>query len=253
MGIRFIRGNSQTPKGHAIFFARSSGTIYCTYCIVPPIPMSIAKYLPPLFAAQLPPEELQEATSFTGMPIPPMLEEAQSMEYLERLAEYREDDLCDIGPLSSRDEGTRMQLAAMSGQEYGQLYSDYISKVGASASSAPKLSEPQPLDDMDAEELLLQTLSDRQKVAELGKLIGMARYALEGHDTTLMKDTQRRMQRIVDALPDKYRGKELIRAAGNPDEKGARLTELYLSRAYKLLDEEYADIPGIERSIRELE
>jgi len=42
-------------------------------------------------------------------------------------------------------------------------------------------------------------------------------------------------------------------AAVNPNEQGTRLSELYLSRAFKLLDEEYAEIPGIERAIRDLQ
>ena len=36
-------------------------------------------------------------------------------------------------------------------------------------------------------------------------------------------------------------------------ERGASLAELYLERCFKLLDEEYADIPRIERAIRELQ
>src|SRR5437868_13662975 len=93
MSIQFMRGNPQAPRGHAIFFARNandSRTLYCTYCIVPPIPMSLAKYLPPLFAAQLPPEELRDAANVTGMPIPPMLEEGYNLEQLQRLAERRD-------------------------------------------------------------------------------------------------------------------------------------------------------------------
>src|SRR6185312_13897734 len=112
MGITFLRGNPQSPKGHAILIARSSSdprVVYSTYCVVPPIPMSLAKYLPPLFAAQIPAEELRDASSVTGMPIPPMLEEGMTIQQLERLAEHRGDDLCDIGSISSRDEVSRMQ------------------------------------------------------------------------------------------------------------------------------------------------
>ncbi|HET8842539.1 MAG TPA: hypothetical protein VFN35_13805, partial [Ktedonobacteraceae bacterium] len=58
---------------------------------------------------------------------------------------------------------------------------------------------------------------------------------------------------VSKSLPEKYRNTELIAAATNPNEQGARLAELYIERGYKLLDEEYADIPGIERSIRELQ
>jgi hypothetical protein len=254
MALRFLRGNPQAPRGHAIFIARSSDArvVYCTYCVVPPIPMSLAKYLSPLLAAQIPTEELQDVTNIAGMPIPPMLEEADSLEYLEMLAERRDDDLCDIGTLSSRDEMTRMQMAALSSQEYAQLYATY--KSSFEQISAPAASEAPPLDDLDAEELLLQAMPDRQKLTELGKLVGVARYALEGRgDTSLLNDTKRRMQRIAGMLAPKYRGAELVAAAINPDERGARLAELYLSRAFKLLDEEYADIPGIERSIRELQ
>ncbi len=260
MTLHFLRGNPQAPKGHAIFIARSSGdprTVYCTYCVVPPIPMSLAKYLPPLFAAQLPPEELRDAANVPGMPIPPMLEDGFSLDHLEMLAERRDDDLCDLGTISTRDEGSRMQIAAISSGEYGQLYADYMSSVSqlnpSATTSQEALQAATPLDDLDAEELLLQTMPDRQKLAELGKLAGTARYAIGGRDKSLLRETQQQMQRIVKNLAEKYRGQELITAALDAQERGARLAELYLSRAYKLLDEEYADIPDIERAIRDLQ
>jgi hypothetical protein len=61
------------------------------------------------------------------------------------------------------------------------------------------------------------------------------------------------MQRITSRLAEKYRSSELVTSAVDSRERGAQLAELYLSRAFKLLDEEYADIPAIERSIRELQ
>src|SRR5579859_3286825 len=183
MGINFLRGNSQAPKGHAILIAHSTSdprVIFCTYCVVPPIPMSLAKYLPPLFAAQLPAEELRDAANVgSGMPIPPMLEDGMSLDHLEMLAERRSDDLCDIGSVNARDEMARMQMAATSSQEYAQLYATYISSATQIGSKRlPELNEPIPMDDLDAETLLLETMPDRQKLTELGKLVGMARYAL---------------------------------------------------------------------------
>jgi hypothetical protein len=215
--------------------------------------MSIAKYLPPLFASQISSEDLQNASSIAGMPIPPMLEEGMSFEQLERLAERRGDDFCDLGTVST-EEVERMQMATMCCQEYAQLYSSYISQADQHPSpiSTSPIEELSPIDDMDAETLLLQSMSERQKLAEVGKLIGTARYALEGHDTTLLQETKRRMERIVRLLPEKYRGSELTSAAFSPQERGAKLSELYLSRAYKLLDEEYAEIPAIESEIRDL-
>ena len=137
MGIHFLRGNAQAPKGHAIFVARSardSRVVYSTYCLIPPIPMSLAKYLPPLFAAQIPTEELQGAAGVAGLPIPPMLEDGLSIEQLESLAERRDDDLCDLGTVSS-EEVERMQLASLSSQEYAQLYATYLThEIAAPAS-----------------------------------------------------------------------------------------------------------------------
>ena len=260
MSIRFLRGDAQAPKGHAILVARSStGEVFCTYCIVPPIPISLAKYLPPMFTSQISPEDFGETVnSVKGMPFPPMLEEGKTMEQLELLAERRGDDLCDVGTVSRQDPASRMQMAAVSSDEYGQLYEKYISSFGtlSSASSSFNLSgsgDNTPLDDVDADELLLQTMSDRQKLAELGKWIGMARYAIEGEDHVQLDEAQDRMKRIANLLADKYRGDQLIAAAIDPNSKGAQLASLYLNRAYKLLDEEYAEIPNIEREIRELQ
>jgi hypothetical protein len=257
MTIRFIRGDSQAPKGHAIFFARSandSRTVLATYCVVPPMPLSLAKYLPSFLASQLSPEDLQEATNVPVMPIPPMLEEGNTFERLQMLAEQRDDDLCDIGTVNPRDEGARMQLVAQGCQEYGQLYVNFASSFAQTESFAAIEDEaPVALDDLDADELLIQTMTDRQRLAELGKLVGVARYALEGHDDNQLQETRQRMRRIARSLPDKYRSTELTEAAFDPSERGARLAELYLERAYKLLDEEYADIPGIERAIRDLQ
>jgi len=215
--------------------------------------MSLAKYLPPLFAAQIPSEDLQGAANIAGMPIPPMLEEGMSPEQLEILAERRDDDLCDIGTVSS-EEMERMQLASLISQEYAQLYAVYISQASqAPLPSHVQIQEPTHLDDLDAEELLVETMPERQKLAELGKLVGMARYALDGHDDALLQDTKRRMERMVRRLPEKYRGAELVTAATGNRPHSARLTELYLSRAYKLLDEEYAAIPALDRAIRDLQ
>ncbi len=267
MAIQFLRGNPQAPKGHAIFIAHSRGsstgfqptsqrgsqTVYSTYCLVPPIPMSIAKYLPPLFAAQIPSEELQGANAIAGMPIPPMLEEGMNLDQLQNLAERRDDDLCDLGSVSS-EEVERMQMATLSCQEYAQIYATFIAQAGSlpANSSATSSSTNAGTDDMDAEDLFVETMTDRQKLAEVGKLVGMARYALEGNDKTLLQDTKKRIERISRHLPEKYRGNDLATVATSPGTQNARLAELYLSRAYKLLDEEYAEIPAIESEIRKL-
>jgi hypothetical protein len=128
-----------------------------------------------------------------------------------------------------------------------------------SAGELPTLEEAEEeeelpaLDELDAEELLLQSMTDRQRLAELGKLVGMARYALEGRDSGLLQETRRKMQRIARFLPEKYRASDLLAAAFTRGDQGARLAELYMERGLKLADEEYAEIPRIDRAIRELQ
>jgi hypothetical protein len=218
------------------------------------MPLSLAKYLPSFLAAQLSPEELQDTTNVPVMPIPPMLEEGNSLEHLEMLAEQRDDDLCEIGMINPRDEKARMELVAQGCQEYGQFYMSHASSFRSTDLALPaKEEEPIALDDLDTEELLIQSMTDRQRLAELSKLMGMMRYALDGNDAALLQETRERMQRVVRQLPEKYRGSELITAAANQQTHGIRLAELYIERGYKLLDEEYADIPEIERAIRELQ
>ncbi|WP_069805116.1 hypothetical protein [Thermogemmatispora onikobensis] len=255
MDLRFLRGDPQAPKGHAIFFARSSEDerrIFYTYCVVPPLPLSLARYLPSILAAHLPMDE----PNVQVMPIPPMLEELEEgkgLDYLQVLARYRDDDLCELGAIHPRDEAAKMQLAAQACQEYGQLYLNYSTSFEPVASRSSAQDELPALDDLDPEELLFQTMTDRQRLAELGKLVGVARYALEGNDSHLLQETRQKMQRIVRLLPEKYKGNALITAACDTGKHSARIAELYLERAYKLLDEEYADIPRIEQAIRELQ
>lgn len=257
MDLRFLRGDSRAPKGHVIFFARSTSNprvVFCTYCIVPPMPLSLTKYLPPLLAAQLPVEELREASNVNVMPIPPMLEEGNSLEHLQMLADRRDDDLCDLGSINPTDEMARMQIVGEGCQEYGQLYFRYSQTFGKISSTAlPELDEALPLDDLNAEDLLVQTMTERERLTELGKLIGTTRYALEGHDTGQLEETKQKMQRIVSRLADKYRGNDLMKAVLDPSDRGAKLAQLYLGRGFKLLDEEYQDIPRIEQAIRELQ
>src|SRR5262249_54030742 len=153
------------------------------------------------------------------------------LENLQAVAEMRGDDLCDIGLIHPNDPNERMQLVSQSSMEYGQLYMDYVNSSRRPSTPLPDFTdEPAALDDMDAEELFIQTMTDRQRLAELSKLVGLTRYALEGKDTHLIDETRRRMQRIARQLPDKYRSGELINAATNPLERGSRLAELYIER-----------------------
>ncbi len=257
MQLRFELGDPRAPRGHAILYARAGGSDRCvaTYCVVAPISFSIGKFLPPILSGQLPMEGLADATTTSILPIPPMLEDVSSLAALQQMAERRGDDLCDIGSVNFSGDAQRMTYAAEACQSYGELYAEYQAQwptvVEGSALSGAS-GRDVPLDDLNVEDVMTEVLSERDRLGELARLIGQARYAIEGHDRRLRDDVTQRMGRIVRSLPEKYRADQLVEAALREDAAGARLAELYLQRAYKLLDEEYADIPPIERSIRQL-
>ncbi len=252
--LRFELGDSQAPRGHAIIYARSggpTGPLLATYCVVLPIAFSISKYLPPMFAGQFPTEALRDTTT-SVVPIPPMLEDAPSIAALHQLAERRGDDLCDLGTLLLTDDTQRLNYAAEAAAAYGQLMTSYTHSWPAVADEVVASGAVAALDDLDVDSVLAEVLSDRDRLAELARSMGTLRYATEGHDKALAQQTERKMRRMASGLAEKYRADQLIEAALASDERGAQLAQLYLQRAYKLADEDYAAIPPLERDIREL-
>lgn len=251
MDLRFELGDPQAPRGHALVFARSSnaiGPVLATYCVVLPVSFSIGKYLPPMFAAQMPMEGLRDTPTLGVVPIPPMLEEVPNLEMLRQSAERRGDDLCDIGTLLVADDSQRVAYAAEAAAAYGQLFANYVAHWPTVAvnSAAPER-------ELEVEDVLAEVLSERDRLAELARGLGTLRYAMEGNDRRLRDETMRSMRRMATGLAQKYRTDQLLEAALRPDDQGAHLAQLYLQRAYKLVDEDYAAIPPIEREIRELQ
>ncbi len=251
MQLRFELGDAQAPRGHAILYARVGGgatRVIATYCVVLPIQFSLGKYLPPILSGQMPLEGLGAASAMSAVPIPPMLEDVPSLPRLRQLAERRGDDLCEIGTVFLSDDSQRMAYAAEAAQAYAELFAAY----SAGWPTESSLAEPVVAEDLDVEDVMAEVLPERDRLAEMARLVGQARYAIEGHDTRLLEDVSRSLHRLARSLPEKYRADQLVEAALRADPAGPRLAELYLQRAFKLLGEEYTDIPPIEKQIRAL-
>src|SRR5262245_14149377 len=126
MQLRFLQGNAQAPRGHAILFAHNSANpqrVLAVYCVVFPIRFSIGKFIPPILAAQIPAEGLGESARLNYVPIPPVLEETDSLEQLERLALLRGDDLCEINAsVRPEDDAARLTIPAEACDAYASLY-----------------------------------------------------------------------------------------------------------------------------------
>jgi len=251
--LTFRAGDPDRPRGHALVFFRdgdSADEIWATYLVVAPIKMDLGKYIPAAFASQLAGQ--LSAAGPSAYPLPPVPERFEAgLPGLERLAEIRDDDLIDGGTLRMSEPLYALQPVA----DIGTQYADQCTQYFATQSLEEPAREPvtSRSSDLDVDDLLLQVMPDRDKVGRLARLTGTLRYAVEGGDTRLADETLDEMQRIARHLTDKFHPSELIAAARSSEPRGAQLTELYLERCYRLVDEDYAAMADLDSKIDQLQ
>jgi hypothetical protein len=244
VNLQFRRGAPDRPRGHALaYFETADGRIYATYLVIPPIQIDLAKYMPPMFAGQIP---LQAAAELAAMPLPPIPEEvAGGLALIDHLAELRDDDVVSAGTVDPRALDRLLMVAAEAGQAYVALYKSWQAIAPA---------EPVARDEgsYNVDEVLLSLESEHDRIGRLARLAGQLRYALEGGDRRMGDEALAEMERVGRTLPDKYRVAELLAAANRPGDGGARLAQLLLERSYKLCQEEYGEVARIEAEIKKL-
>lgn len=255
MALTFVIGDASAPKGHAVVYFRSGADILATYVIVLPISMDMGKYLPPLLASQLggmAGDVLGEGMgSFAAPPVP---EKVESVDFVERLANLRGDDLIEGGSVSSNDIAAAMSEAADVTQQYNALYTQY-----AGAPTKPPEEDirgveapAEALGSARVEHVLYELMSDRDKLGELSKLVGTMRFAAERADQELMDETDGSMEALERLLPEHYWADKVRSSAKDSSEQGAQLAQLYVERCYKLLDEDFPAVELIEKRISDL-
>lgn len=242
MKLVFDRGNPQEPKGHALVYFNSAADpaqILATYIVVPPIPINLAKYMPPIFASQA---ALSSLESFSPIPLPPLPESVESYEYLQNLAAARGDDLLYAGAVNSSEPQAMLHATGEAAQAYSQMYREYAQALLSQKAAQPEVSE-----------VLYRLMGEQSKIEELAKLTGKLRYAVDGNDRSLIEEAVREIEGLAQYLPEKYRIKDFLAAAKLPGEKGRKLSELYIQRCYKICQEDYRELGSIERQIKEWE
>lgn len=244
MSVRYELGDTEAPRGHALvyFRARPDDQILATYLIVLPVPINLNKYIPPALAPRLAAQaEAADTVSITALP--PIPEQAGSLAELRRLAAHRGDDLLDAGTIDASDPERLMYATHEVAQEYGRAYK-------AAADRAAPLAEPQAAPDEETLRILL--MSEKERLSELVKHTGQLRYAVDGNDATMVRETVALIEKIAQRLPPKYRMAELLEAAQLPGARGRRLAELYIDRCFKLADEAYESLAPLEDEIASL-
>lgn len=246
MDINFEQGSKEQPVGHAILYYRSPTAVLASYIVVLPLMVDFSKYIPPFMSTQVKDAGLEQFSAFA---MPPLPEEVESYEALEKLASVRGDDLIFGGEIPGDDFLEAAQRVNDVVQSYAHLYrsrveTTHVGTTGELESGAPSLS---------VGEVVYSLMSDRDKLRELSKLLGKLRFTMEGNDLRQMEETKLEMQTLAKHLPDSYRITRIIEVAESSVEHGPHLTELYLERCYKLCDEDYLGLQQVEENIQEAE
>lgn len=244
MQLIFERGDQARPKGHALVYFRDpdSAGVLATYVVIPPITIDFSKYLPPMFAGQGMAANLAQASSI--VPLPPVPESVANHDTLRILADQRDDDLILAGDASASQIDQLLTYTTEAAQLYFHMYSDFVRTF-------PDAPEPErrAVEGPSAEELTFALMGERDRLSELAKLAGTLRYAVEGNDQQLAAETRSRMQLLAKHMAPKYWAERAIEAAATPGDAGGRLSQLYLERGYKLLDEDYAAVAQLDAEI----
>ena len=240
MDLYFERGATEAPKGHALVYFRQKydpESVLATYIIALPIKVDVSKYIPPMFANQM---QGMASQDLAGFAFPPLPEQFENLDLLRHLAETRDDDLIDGGTGDANDPMGLIQLVSELQQEYSRLWEQSLeTRVLPEASTV--------------NELIYELMGEQDKLSELSKLVGKLRFASEGSDTRLMKETEDEISTLARYLPEHYWIPRLIQTTEMPAASAAILAQLYLERCYKLYEEDYRRLQEVEQEIKRME
>ncbi len=258
MDITFERGDPLRPKGHALLYFRVNtepDTVYATYVVTLPVKADLAKYVPPFLASHLGTLPLSDFSAFAMPPVP---EPVASYQVLERLSQMRGDDLVYGSSIFSFDLPRMMEAVTEAVQAYSQLYADFVGSTGASVLEPVAEGDPAVLQSAadrsyQVNEVLFSLMSESDKLAELSRLLGKLRFAVEGHDSRETGDAAEEISTLSRYLPEGFQVSALLSVAKDTSRKGSRLAQLYLDRCFRLSAGDVRGAETLEEEIRSLQ
>ena len=261
MDLTFERGDAQRPRGHAVVYFRvdtEPDKVYASYIVVLPVKADFGKYVPPFLASHLGNLPLNDFSAFAMPPVP---EEVSGHGELERMADLRQDDLVFGSSMFSFDLPRMMEGITDAVQSYSQLCADYYDRQGINAAppaeSIPAGPAPEaetgPEDtSYSVNEVLFSLMSERDKLAELSRLLGKLQFAQEGSDASMTGEVTEEITALSRHLPEEFQVLNLLAAAREATGRGSRLAQLYLDRCFRLSDGDTATAQSLEAQIEEL-
>ena len=248
MDLTFDKGNPSAPRGHALLYFRQRGDpdqVWATYVMVLPVSMDVAKYVPPFLMGQMGAVSPRDLSAFA---FPPAPEKVDGYEFLDALAELRDDDLLFGGEIDPQDVPGAMMAVGQVVQAYAELYAEAAEFAHM---EGPHREEAEAEEGAPVAEVVYSLMSDGDRLNELTRLVGKLRFAAEGREEALLRETEEEIYILARYLPQGHQINRLVEAAKS--RQGARLADLYLQRCFYLVREEYGKLAQLEREIQELE
>ena len=256
MDLTFEKGDPQAPKGHAVIYFRVNtepDKVYATYVITLPIKADLGKYVPPFLSAHLGNLPLNDLSAFAMPPVP---EPVDSYEELVTLCDRRADDLVFATSMFSFDLPRMMESITEAVSAYSDLCNQRFGQEAPPTGELPQqpdVAESEEDRAFSVNEVLFSLMSESDKLAELAKLLGSLRFAVEGGDSGTVVEVSEEINTLARHLPEEFRVPALLAVAKDTSQKGSRLAQLYLDRCFRLSAGDYSSVQSLENEIRSLE
>ena len=247
MELVYEQGDTTAPRGHAVLYFQQVGSasLLATYVVVLPIPIDLLKYMPPFLAPHLSGMNTGELSAFAFPPVPEPLEDRGRM---RALVAARGDDLLFGGDADASRVPDLLSNVNSIVQAYAQAYLAYAQSL---ASQEPAW-VPEGPSELGVTEVLYELMGDRDRLADLARLVAKLRFAVEGSDQAQIDEAESDVQTLAKYLPEQYHVGALLAAAKDATRLGGELAQLYLERCYKLTDKDNDSLLILEERIRAL-
>ena len=258
MDLTFERGDPEQPKGHAVLYFRvdtEPDKVYATYVVTLPIKADLAKYIPPFLASQLGGLPLNDLSAFA---MPPLPEPVDGYQELERLCQLREDDLIYVTSMFSFDLPRMMEAVTEAVQAYSELCARRFGDGAATGVEAIEAVEGEKEQETSEDrsyqvnEVLFGLMSESDKLAELAKLLGTLRFAVEGSDSGTIDDVSEEITTLARHLPEGFQVSTLLGVAKDTSQRGSKLAQLYLDRCFRLSAGDFSTVQTLDEEIQSL-
>jgi len=248
MGLTFEKGDSNSPKGHAIIYFTNNTDpedIWATYLVLLPIQVDLGKYVPPFLMNQLEDSAPNDLSAFA---FPPAPEQVDSLGQIIELANMRNDDILFGGEININDPSENMMKVNTSLEEYIELYSkssyDSLALDPDLATSGNHL---------EVKNVMYDMMSEPDKLNELTKLIGKLTFANESSEPTLAKEAEEEIYLLANHMPVHNNIPSIVEATKHGGTLGSTKAELLLKRCYHLAQENYSEVGKVEQDIKQLD